>query len=101
MEAKKGFLEKMQDRWGVDRNGVFVILLVFTITGTSVALLRKPIFELFGFDQLNGFLYVLCYILVIFPLYQILLLIIGTLLGQHKFFLEFEKKMLRRMKIIR
>ena len=35
-------------------------------------------------------------LLILFPTYQVLLVVIGTLLGQHKFFWAFEKKMLKR-----
>jgi hypothetical protein len=36
-------------------------------------------------------------LLIIFPLYQVLLVLIGSLFGQFKFFWAFEKKMLRSM----
>ena len=36
-------------------------------------------------------------ITIIFPIYQILILIVGFLFGQFKFFWDFEKKMLFRL----
>ncbi|MGB2332508.1 MAG: DUF6787 family protein [Litorivicinaceae bacterium] len=38
-------------------------------------------------------------VLIIFPIYQLLLIIIGTLAGQFSYFWEFEKKFLRRIGI--
>ena len=40
-------------------------------------------------------------ILLIFPLYQILLIIIGTLFGEFKYFWAIEKKILVRLKILK
>jgi hypothetical protein len=36
-------------------------------------------------------------LILIFPIYQVLLVVIGFLFGQFKFFWAFEKKMLKRM----
>ncbi|HCO85018.1 MAG TPA: diacylglyceryl transferase, partial [Arenibacter sp.] len=45
----------------------------------------------------GGLIYLTFRILLIFPIYQFLLVIYGWLFGQFKFFWEFEKKMLSRM----
>ncbi|RZL40902.1 MAG: diacylglyceryl transferase, partial [Pedobacter sp.] len=42
-------------------------------------------------------LYYPLYIILIFPIYQVLLVSFGSIFGQFKFFWEFEKKMLRSM----
>jgi hypothetical protein len=44
-----------------------------------------------------GYWYTPIRLLIIFPLYQVLLVVIGFLLGEFKFFWAFEKKMLKRM----
>ena len=38
-------------------------------------------------------------LIIIFPIYQVMLVLIGELFVQFKFFWEFEKKMLDRMKL--
>jgi len=94
-------LKKLKERWGIESNWqIFVILLVFAITGSSAAKLAEPLTELIGISkEIGGFLYWTIRILIIFPIYQVLLVFFGWLFGEHKFFWNFEKKMLRRMKL--
>ncbi|MEL0308655.1 MAG: DUF6787 family protein, partial [Flavobacteriaceae bacterium] len=40
-------------------------------------------------------------IILIFPLYQVLLVLFGWIFGQFKFFWAFEKKMLKRLGILK
>lgn len=91
-----------KQRWNITSNWqVFVIILVFAITGSSAAYLSKPILGYFGIykDTISLWLYYPLYILLIFPVYQILLVSIGFIFGQFTFFWEFEKKMLRSMRL--
>ena len=78
-----------------------VIFVVFAITGTTASYLSKPILAWLGItrDTLQPVLYWTLYILIILPVYKILLVIIGTLFGQHTFFKNFVFKMLRGMKL--
>ena len=48
-------------------------------------------------EVINPWIFIPLKLLLIFPVYQILILIIGTIFGQFKFFWEFEKKMLSKM----
>lgn len=91
--------EKLKLRWGVASNAqMIVIFIVFAITGSSITLIRRPIFELLGVSsETSLWISVPLYLAVIFPAYSILLLLIGTLFGQFRFFWEFEKKMWGRM----
>lgn len=91
-----------KQRWNLTTNWqIFVILLVFAITGSSAAILSKPILYWLGISKETHHiaLYILLYVLIIFPIYQILLITIGFLFGQFKFFWAFEKKMLRSLKL--
>jgi hypothetical protein len=74
------------------------IFLVFAFTGTSSVFVGRPIIKLLGITQdvLNPFLYWFLYIIIGLIFYQILLLIFGWLLGQFRFFWEFEKKIFKR-----
>jgi hypothetical protein len=91
-----------KERWNITSNWqVFVIILVFALTGSTAAMISKPILHWLGVSKETHHivLYLLLYILIIFPIYQILLVGIGFLFGQFKFFWAFEKKMLRSMKL--
>jgi hypothetical protein len=91
-----------KERWNITSNWqVFVIILVFALTGSTAAMISKPILHWLGVSRETHhiLLYLLLYILIIFPIYQILLVGIGFLFGQFKFFWAFEKKMLRSMKL--
>jgi hypothetical protein len=90
-------MSSFKERWNIKSNWqVFVILVVFAITGSSAALLSKPILGIFGIikGSVSNWVYYPLYILLIFPVYQVLLVSFGFLFGQHSFFWAFEKKML-------
>lgn len=93
-------MNKLKQRWKITSNfQLFIILLVFAITGSTSALIAKPILAFIGITKESVSLWLYCpfYIIVILPFYKIILLIIGTLAGQHTFFWNFIKKMLDRM----
>lgn len=91
---------KLKKRWGLQSNKqVWVVLLVFAITGYSSLLIAKPFMELIGLPQetTNPWIYRPLRILLILPFYKVLILFYGWLFGQYKFFFNFVKKMLSRM----
>jgi hypothetical protein len=93
-------MEKLKKRWGIESNfQIIVIFFVFAITGSSAVRLAAPICGFFGvFKETSPwYLYWFVRILLIFPLYQILLVCFGWLFGQFSFFWKFEKKMLVRL----
>jgi hypothetical protein len=93
-------MNKLKQRWNITSNfQLFIILLVFAITGSTSALIAKPILAFIGItkESVSLWLYYPLYIIVILPFYKILLLLFGTLAGQHTFFWNFIKKMLDRM----
>ena len=94
-------MKKLKKRWNIETNWqLFVIFLVFTITGSSAAKLAAPITELLGIHrEMGGFLYWIVRILIIFPVYQVLLVFFGWLFGEFAFFWKFEKKMIRSLKL--
>jgi len=95
-------MEKLKQRWGISSNfQLVVIFVVFAITGSASAKLAGPFAELFGInsESIHPVLYWVIRLLLIFPIYQVLLVSIGWLFGQFNFFWSFEKKMLRRMGI--
>lgn len=91
-------MSSFKERWNITSNTqMVVILVVFAITGSSSALLSKPILAVFGIikGDVSNWIYYPLYILLIFPVYQVLLISFGFLFGQFKFFWAFEKKMLK------
>jgi hypothetical protein len=93
-------MNKLKQRWNITSNfQLFIILLVFAITGSTSALIAKPILTFIGItkESVGIWLYILLYIIIILPIYKVILLLIGTLAGQRTFFWNFIKKMLDRM----
>lgn len=98
-------MEKLKERWGIKSNfSIVMILLVFAITGTTSLKIARPFLDYIGFSQelfTNEWyatpLYWTVRILIIFPIYQVLLVVFGWLFGQFNFFWNLEKKMLSRL----
>ena len=93
-------MNKLKEKWGITSNfQIIIILVVFSITGSVAVWIAKPVLNLVGLDKeiVSPWLFWPIRILIIFPIYQILIVIIGALFGQFKFFWSFEKKMLVRL----
>lgn len=93
-------MSSFKERWQIKSNWqVFVIILVFAITGSSSAYLSKPLCTLLQItkEEMPMYFYIPLRIVIIFPIYQILLVGYGFLFGQFRFFWAFEKKMLQKM----
>ncbi len=95
-------VNRLKKRWNIDSNIQFIlILIVFSLTGMATLWVRKAIWPLLGLaPDTSFFIKVPLYILIIFPVYQALQLIIAFIFGQFRFFWEFEKKMFRRIGIM-
>jgi hypothetical protein len=98
-------LKKLKEKWNITSNfQLLIIFVVFGITGSLSVRLGQPVLHFlhltpnsFTSLPLGTALYWVLRILIIFPLYQVLLLVVGTIFLQFRFFWEFEKKILRRM----
>ena len=92
-------MQNLKERWGIQSNfQLTVIFIVFAITGSASAWLSKPFCIWLGILKEDfGFWFTPIRLLLIFPIYQLLLVFIGLIFGQFKFFWNFEKKMLRKM----
>ncbi|MEH0154223.1 DUF6787 family protein [Limibacter armeniacum] len=93
------WIDKLKDRWQVKSGWqVGIILLTFALTGTSFLYVKAPIYSIFGIDQSSSvFIRIIAFVFIGLPVYQVLLLIWGALLGQFRFFWNFEKRMMLRM----
>ncbi|MCO5723611.1 DUF6787 family protein [Robiginitalea marina] len=98
-------MNRLKQRWGITSNWqLALILVVFAITGSSSVYVARPVLEWIGLRPgtlteawWGDWIYWTLRILILFPIYQVLLVAIGWVFGQFSFFWNFEKKMLRRM----
>lgn len=90
--------EKLKNRWNVTNTWqVVVILIVFALTGTTVLVIKRPLFALWFPDGEIPLAFSIAYYILIFPVYNLFLLFYGAMLGQFSFFWEFEKKTFNRI----
>ena len=92
------FYKRFKLKYGINTDwDAILILVVFAVTGSLSVKLAKPILEWLGVtkEAMNPFVYWPLRILIIFPVYQILQIAIGTTLGQFNFFWQFQKKMFK------
>lgn len=96
--AEPKILSRLKEKWGIESNWqVLVIFFVFAITGSTAVRIAAPILNFLGVhDTLPPYIYWPIRIITIFPVYQVLLIVFGTLCGQFKFFWNMEKKMFGR-----
>jgi hypothetical protein len=76
---------------------------VFAITGSSSLYISKPLLEFLSIstESMNSLPYWILRFLVVTIVYQFVLLIVAFLFGQFKWFLDFEKKILKRLGLIK
>ena len=88
----------LKNKWDIQSPLQFsVILLVFSVTGTSSLFVKKPAFRLLQIEEATEWWIVApLYILIVLPSYFLLLLFWGWVFGQYRFFWNFEKKMFSR-----
>ena len=93
-------MDKLKERWGIESNfQIVIIFIVFAINGSLAVYLTDPVCDFIGIQRETTapIIYWPIRIIVVFIVYQITLVIVGTLFGQKKFFWNMEKKMLQRM----
>lgn len=85
------FIKKLKDRWKLSHDyQVWLVLVVFACTGFSVMFL-KP-YVLFFFQNVDRMVFNIAYYILIFPVYNLILLFYGFIFGLFTFFWEFEKR---------
>ena len=86
-------IKRVKERWGVGLWGMLAILASFSLAGPTMLLLGRPLLRSILPEQPPLWLTVLAYLIVLAPLYQLLLLGYGALLGQFHFFWDKQKKL--------
>jgi len=89
------WIDYLKKKWSISSNwDFFLILVVFSIAGMSIVFVRKPLYHLLGITaETAGWIKFFAWISIVFPTYQINLLIFGFFLGQFNFFWKKGKQM--------
>ena len=93
-------MKRLKEKWGIKSTfQLIIIFFVFSITGSLALWVAKPLLSLIGVEKnlLSPWIFWPVRILIIFPIYQVLIVIVGAIFGQFRFFWNFEKKMLSRL----
>uniref|UniRef100_A0A7S1QEF9 DUF6787 domain-containing protein n=1 Tax=Neobodo designis TaxID=312471 RepID=A0A7S1QEF9_NEODS len=105
-------VKKQPKLWELPRRELAIVCTVFAITGSSAAYLVRPTLRFLilstplggalGLDENSGFIagpwpFRVMYFLVMWPMYSMMLLTIGTLAGRGAFFRPFIVKMWSRV----
>lgn len=92
------WIERLKKKWNLTNTGqVLIILVVFACTGFTVLFLKKPLLQFLAGEKGDTVLASVLYYLLILPIYNVLLLGYGFILGQFDFFWEFEKRFINRI----
>lgn len=84
-------IDRLKHKWGItSTRRVWMILLVFALTGMGILLVKRPVFGFLGIPP-GTTLWVQIPLALV--LYQILLVAIGAALGEFAFFWEKEKRL--------
>ena len=89
------FWNRLKARWGVTSWGVVAVLLAFSLAGSAVLRIGRPIVDAILPEDTPTWLWWTVKIVVIVPIYEVLLMSFGTLLGQGRFFRDKQRRVLR------
>lgn len=91
-------IDFLKKRWGVTSPfQVAIIFLVFAITGMLSIYVSRFIFEALNLTKEDPFwLRAIVYIVTVLPAYQVILITVGSIFGQYKFFKNFLRTMFGR-----
>jgi len=93
----KRLWERLKNHWKITSDfQVVVILMVFAFSGFSTLYVHNYIDFLLGVDEDSQFwIKALIFILLVLPIFNLFLLIWGTILGQKQFVIRFIKVKIR------
>jgi formyltetrahydrofolate-dependent phosphoribosylglycinamide formyltransferase len=90
----------LMQKWKVNGTQLFLIICVFAVTGTTTAYLTRQITRWLELDSSSAWYWILKVLMLVFG-YQVLILLFAIPFGQFRFFWNYEKKILRRMGLMR
>ena len=80
-------------------NHLILIFIIFGISGSLTLILSEPIINFIKINEIveNTFILLFLRIIIIFPLYQLVLILIATIFGEFNYFLSFERSMFKKL----
>lgn len=90
--------EKLQKKWKVQGWQLMLILCTFALGGSLTGYASRRLMIFFGIE--TDWLWILVYIIMVTLLWPIAVLLVSIPLGQFSFFINYLKKMGRRMRIV-
>lgn len=91
--------QRLKQKWNVNGTQFILILCVFAITGTTTAWLTRQVTYWLQLEASSFWYWAIKIIILLFG-YQVLILLFAIPFGQFNFFWNYEKKILKRMKLI-
>ena len=90
-------IRTLQTKWQLNSVWqVVAVLITFSLAGSTVVVIRPWFFQLLGMGEHTSWVWkTVAYVVFVFPMYQVLLVVYGSLLGQHRFFTQKTKRALR------
>jgi len=82
---------------------LIIIFIVFGITGSLSVVLSEPILNYLRLDKITNYVvvHILLRIFVILIVYQVLLIVVGSIFGQFDYFRKIQKRFLVRIRLIK
>jgi manganese efflux pump family protein len=99
---KYQIMNKIRNLFKVETNfQLLKVNIVFAATGTASIYVAGIVINVLGLNLyiLGDFFYWVLRIMLLIPVYQVLLIVIGSIFGEFKYFWRIEKKMLGRFGI--
>ena len=97
-------IKYLKDKWNLKSNfQLVIILIVFAITGSGSLYISKPLMEFLSIssENMDIYLYWILRFIIVTVVYQFVLLLVAFVFGQFNWFWNFEKKILKRMRLIK
>ena len=97
-------IKYLKDKWNLKSNfQLVIILIVFAVTGSGSLYISKPLMEFLSISSENMgiYLYWILRFFIVTVVYQFVLLLVAFVFGQFNWFWNFEKKILKKMGLIK
>ena len=97
-------IKYLKDKWNLKSNfQLVIILIVFAITGSGSLYISKPLMEFLSIssENMDIYLYWILSFIIVTVVYQFVLRIVAVVFGQFNWFWNFEKKILKKMGLIK
>ena len=97
-------IKYLKDKCNLKSNfQLVIILIVFAITGSGSLYISKPLMEFLSIssENMDIYLYWTLRFIIVTVVYQFILLLVAFVFGQFNWFWNFEKKILKKMRLIK